>query len=143
MSDPTAFPAGLESLRATIDRLSAVHASRAETALRARDTRKDPMRFLLLLLNLNPGLVVADVQRQFETPPMSFCRLASNVWLLHTELLPRQLEARFAPLALPAGSMLLTEMELLTSASLLSREARDWIFARIAEDAERLLATIG
>lgn len=73
------------------------------------------------MVNLCPGLMVADVQRALGDVPegcvrdrtlVPFYRIANNVWLLRTDAPLGDVAERVAPLAKPIGTYLLVEIHL-------------------------------
>ncbi len=102
-----------------------------------------PRRFLLLMLLVNPGLNVDDVQRQLgyappgfapsTSPLVQFYRIANNVWLLHTNLTIAAVSARVEGLARPAGTYFLTRVDVAGHNGFLPQAVWDWIRGRAAE----------
>ena len=71
----------------------------------------DTGRFCVLMLNANPGLMVVDIQRALSADGYDWCRIAANVWLLHTGRSPQDVGS-VAELAKPCGTYFLSRLDL-------------------------------
>jgi hypothetical protein len=89
-----------------------------------------PHRFYILMLNVNPGLTVGDVQSTLSSRQIDWCRIANNAWLIHTNHAMKHLNGTIIPLASPSGSYYLARVSVSDNEGMLAPEVGPWIAAR-------------
>lgn len=91
-----------------------------------------PFRFIILMMNTNPGLTIGDVQSALNERHVQWCRIANNVWIIHTQMPPTWLDGFLSPLASPSGSYFLSPLTLGEHEGRLAKEVWDWISSRLS-----------
>ena len=90
------------------------------------------MRFYVVMINVNPGLTVNDVQVALSNDIQWF-RIANNVWVVHTIYGSDWLFNRLIGLANPSGALFISRLNPEDRRGWLDKRFWDWIEARIAQ----------
>lgn len=86
--------------------------------------------FYMVMVNVRPGVAVTDVQRAFESPIVSWCRIAPNVWVVNSkdkaENNANKIFNQLQSLVLPGGSLLVAKLDFSDNQGLMSHEFWNW-----------------
>lgn len=91
---------------------------------------KGSPRLSMLMLNVAMFRVSGDVDRALDRASIEWFRIAANVWILYTSRDFSWVYEHVRPLAMPAGSALLSRLDLDGHLGLLDSSAWVWIKAR-------------
>lgn len=88
------------------------------------------MRFLLLMINLNPGLGINDVQNILANNRQWY-RIAPNVWVLYTNEPLLTWHQRMYPLVNPSGTMFIAPLDPSERQGWMPKEFWEWVKVRV------------
>jgi hypothetical protein len=88
------------------------------------------LRFFILMINVNPGLSVADVQAAL-TDQVAWYRIANNVWIVHTVFPSSWFYQRLESLVKPSGIMFISALDPRDRQGWMPDEFWIWIKQRI------------
>lgn len=89
------------------------------------------MNFYMVMVNVNPGLTIVDVQAAL-TNDIQWFRVANNVWIVHTYYDKDWLYSRLQPLANPSGTVFIVRFDLIDHQGWMNRDFIDWFNKRRA-----------
>ena len=89
-------------------------------------------RFYVVMVNVNPGLTIQDVQNVLQHH-MHWMRIANNVWVVDTKLPTSWLYERLAPLTNPSGTLFISALDLNGRQGLMPKPFWDWITQRLGD----------
>lgn len=89
-------------------------------------------RFYIVMVNLNPGLTIQDVQNVLQHR-VHWMRIANNVWVVDTPLPPKWLYERLAPLVNPSGTLFVSGLDLRARQGLMPERFWNWIDQRLGD----------
>jgi len=90
-----------------------------------------PFYFYVVMVNVNPGLTVQDVQTAL-TNEIQWYRIANNVWVVHTDRGSGWLYQRLIGLANPSGTLFISLLSPTDRQGWFDKKLWDWIDARVA-----------
>lgn len=91
--------------------------------------------FYVVMVNVNPGLTIIDVQNALITVPWH--RIANNVWVIHTPLGKDHLYNHLFHLAYPSGTLFISRLDISEHQGLLPKPFWDWL------NTQKALAALG
>lgn len=89
------------------------------------------MRFFIVMVNVNPGLTIADVQSALGNDHQWY-RIANNVWVVYVSHDKEWLYSRLQHLAYPSGSLFISRLKPGEHYGLMPQEFWDWFNKRTA-----------
>ena len=89
------------------------------------------MNFLIVMVNVNPGLGVQDVQNVLQGMA-NWYRIAPNLWVLHTNEPTTTWFARLQMLVTPSGTLFISPLNPNGRQGLMPQPFWDWVNQRIA-----------
>lgn len=89
------------------------------------------MRFYVVILSVNPGLTIADVQAALGND-IAWYRVANNVWVLHIRNGKDWIFSRLHHLANPSGSLFIARLQPNDHHGLMPQPFWDWFNHRRA-----------
>lgn len=95
------------------------------------------MCLYIVMINVNPGLTIVDVQNAL-TNGVAWYRIASNVWLVHTNLGKEWICDVLLPLANPSGTLFVAPLEMSDQfQGWMTQDFWDWINPKVGRTRRR------
>jgi hypothetical protein len=95
------------------------------------------MSLYVVVLNVNPGITIADVQshlngsRNVNGSPNSYYRIANNVWIVEDELGEIYLYKLLEHFARPSGTLFISRLNARENRGFMVQDFWDWLKVRV------------
>lgn len=86
--------------------------------------------FWLVMVMGNPGTTVEDIQAHMAGAGIPWCRIANNVWIVHTARSAPELSSLMMSIAQPSGNFFCSRLALGDHSGLLPQIVWDWIASK-------------